>query len=103
MAKRTVVFGLVGSTLDAGRAGKRWKRWRPSVALAMQPDLPLDRIELVHQPHSAGLASQLVEDVAEVSPDTEVRLHEVPFDDAWDLEEVYGALHALALQTGVPD
>ncbi|MEZ4336320.1 MAG: RNA repair transcriptional activator RtcR family protein [Sandaracinaceae bacterium] len=48
------------------------------------------------QPHSAGLASQLVEDVAEVSPDTEVRLHEVPFDDAWDLEEVYGALHASA-------
>ncbi|MCB9596701.1 MAG: sigma 54-interacting transcriptional regulator [Sandaracinaceae bacterium] len=96
MAKRTVAFGLVGSTLDAGRAGKRWKRWRPTVALAMQPDLPLDRLELVHQPHSAALAGQLVDDIASVAPDTEVRLHEVPFEDAWDLEEVYGALHALS-------
>ena len=82
MAKRKVALGLVGSTLDAGRAGKRWKRWRPSVALAMQADLPLDRIELVHQPHSEALARLLVEDIASVAPDTEVRLHEVPFDDA---------------------
>ncbi len=96
MAKRTVAFGLVGSTLDAGRAGKRWRRWRPTVALAMQPDLPIDRVELIHQPHSAALAGLLAEDIASVSPDTEVRLHEVPFEDAWDLEEVYAALHALA-------
>ncbi|MBX3275126.1 MAG: RNA repair transcriptional activator RtcR [Sandaracinaceae bacterium] len=96
MAKRTVVFGLVGSTLDAGRAGKRWKRWRPTIALAMQPELPIHRLELIHQAHSAKLAEGLAEDLGEVSPSTEVRLHEVPFGDAWDLEEVYAALHELA-------
>ncbi len=96
MAKRTVAIGLVGSTLDAGRAGKRWRRWRPTVALASQPGLPLDRLELIHQPHSAALAALLVEDIAEVSPATEVRLHEVAFEDAWDLEEVYASLHAFA-------
>lgn len=96
MAKRKVAIGLVGSTLDAGHGGKRWKRWRPTVALASQPDLPLDRLELIHQPHSERLAQQLVDDIAEVSPDTEVNLHEVPLNDAWDLEEVYGALHAFA-------
>jgi len=94
--KRTVAFGLVGSTLDAGRAGKRWKRWRPTVAMAMQPERKLDRVELIHQPHSQALAELLVEDIASVSPETEVRLHEVPFEDAWDFEEVYGALHAFA-------
>jgi len=96
MGKRTVALGLVGSTLDAGRAGKRWKRWRPSVALAMQTDLPLDRVELIHQPFNVDLAEQLLADIGEVSPDTEVRLHEVDFEDAWDFEEVYGALHDFA-------
>ncbi|HEY2513220.1 MAG TPA: RNA repair transcriptional activator RtcR family protein, partial [Polyangiaceae bacterium] len=33
MAKKTtVVIGLLGPTLDAGQDGKRWKRWRPTVA-----------------------------------------------------------------------
>lgn len=96
MAKRRVAFGLVGSTLDAGKGGKRWARWRPTVALATQPDLPLDRLELIHQPHSAELAERLVADLAEVAPKTEVRLHGVPFADAWDFEEVFASLHAFA-------
>ncbi len=96
MAKRKVALGLVGSTLDAGHGGKRWTRWRPTVALAAQPDLRFDRIELLHQPHSERLAEQLVADIADVSPETEVRLHPLPLNDAWDLEEVYAALHGFA-------
>lgn len=96
MAKRRVAIGLVGSTLDAGKGGKRWQRWRPTVGLAMQPGLPLDRLELVHQPRSAELAARVAADVAEVAPHTEVRLHEIELADPWDFEEVYAALHDFA-------
>ena len=47
MAKRDVAIGLVGTTLDAGKGGKRWTRWRPTIALATQPDRPLARLELL--------------------------------------------------------
>ena len=52
----TVAFGLVGSTLDRGGPDEaaRWNRWRPSVALAQQPDLLLDRYELIYQPGPPG-------------------------------------------------
>ena len=30
------------------------------------------------------------EDIQTVSPETEVRVHDVPFRDPWDFEEVYG-------------
>ena len=91
----TVAFGIVGSTLDRGRpddAG-RWRRWRPSVALAQQPDLLLDRYELIYQPSVTALAELVAEDVRLVAPETDVRLHSVPLDDPWDFEEVYAALH----------
>ena len=96
MAKRRVAIGLVGSTLDAGKGGKRWQRWRPTVALASQPALPLDRLELVHQPAARELAARLRDDIHEVAPQTDVRLHELPLADPWDFEEVYGALHDFA-------
>lgn len=96
MAKRRVAIGLVGSTLDAGKGGKRWQRWRPTVALARQPALPLDRLELVHQPRTAALAERVAADIAEVAPHTEVRLHELALVDPWDFEEVYATLHDFA-------
>jgi len=34
MARRKlVVFGILGTTLDAGKGNARWDRWRPTVAL----------------------------------------------------------------------
>ncbi len=30
-AKKTVVIGFVGSTLDQGRKPDRWQRWRPNL------------------------------------------------------------------------
>src|SRR5690606_13043424 len=73
-----------------------WQRWRPTVALASQPALPLDRLELVHQPAAGELAARLADDIREVAPETDVRLHELPLADPWDFEEVYGALHDFA-------
>ena len=41
-AKKTVVIGFVGSTLDQGRKPDRWQRWRPTISLLMHEDLLVD-------------------------------------------------------------
>ncbi|MBI5542401.1 MAG: sigma 54-interacting transcriptional regulator [Deltaproteobacteria bacterium] len=90
--KRTVVVGLLGPTLDQGKGANRWDRWRPSVALCQHEDLLVDRLVLLSQRRFAALARTVTEDIQRVSPETEVVLREIDFEDAWDLEEVYGAL-----------
>lgn len=91
-AKPVVVLGLLGSTLDAGQGGKRWSRWRPTVDLCRHEDLVIDRFELLHQPAAADLVATLRDDIAQVSPETELRAHPVALADPWDFEEVYAAL-----------
>jgi transcriptional regulatory protein RtcR len=90
--KRTVVVGLLGPTLDMGKGPNRWDRWRPTVAVCQHDDLLVDRFELLHQRRYAGLARTITEDIKRVSPETEVVPREIEFEDAWDLEQVYGAL-----------
>jgi transcriptional regulatory protein RtcR len=92
----TVVLGLLGSVLDAGKGPARWERWRPSVGLCQQETLLVRRFELLHAPDLADLAQCVAADVASVSPETEVRLTPFPLRDPWDFEEVYGALHDFA-------
>ena len=96
-AKKTVAFGLLGTTLDAGKGVKRWKRWRPTVSLCQQQDLTIDRLELMHEARHADLAQIIVDDIERVSPSTQVRTHLLEVKDPWDFEQVYGALHDLAL------
>jgi len=90
--KKTVVVGLLGPTLDMGKGPNRWDRWRPTVAVCQHDDLLVDRFELLHQRRYAGLARTITEDIKRVSPETEVVPREIEFEDAWDLEQVYGAL-----------
>jgi transcriptional regulatory protein RtcR len=92
----TVVIGLLGSVLDAGKGTGRWDHWRPSVGLCQQEALLVRRYELLHQPGASALAEIVATDVRSVSPETDVRLHAIDFRDAWDFEEVYGALHDFA-------
>ena len=94
--KKTVVIGLIGTQLDQGMGRRRWERWRPTIDLCRHDDLVVDRLELLIQRRWRTLADQLVDDIAAVSPETEVRLHEVPFRDPWDFEEVYERLHEFA-------
>lgn len=95
MSRRpTVALGLVGLVLD--KRGKRWERWRPSVALCQHEDLLIDRFELFHEIASLGVAERVVQDIGLVSPETEVRLHPLAINDPWDFEEVFGALHGFA-------
>ena len=96
MAKPRVALGMLGTTLDASRGSKRWKRWRPTVDLCRQEDLPLDRLELIYDPRFARQARLVMADVVEVSPGTEVRGHPIGLADPWDFEQVYAALFDFA-------
>ena len=94
--KRRVAFGILGSVLDRGAGDKRWQRWRPTVGLCSQKDLPIDRLELLVQPDVEALAEVVAGDVAAVSPRTQVVPHLLPFSDPWDFEEVYDTLFTFA-------
>ncbi len=91
--KKNVVLGIVGQALDnRGKGYKRWDAWRPSVSVCMQPDLHVDRFELIHQPRDFKLANEVATDIASVSVATTVGLHPIEFNDPWDFEEVYSKL-----------
>ncbi|MCC6357283.1 MAG: sigma 54-interacting transcriptional regulator [Phycisphaerales bacterium] len=91
-----VVFGILGTTLDRGEGSFRWQNWRPTVSLFQHEELLIRRLELLCDPKFEPLAAQVVADIADVSPETTVRTHEMTFRDAWDFEEVYGKLHDFA-------
>ncbi len=57
-----------------------------------QPELPIDKLELLYQTNDYVLAERVKEDVEQVSPQTEVVLHEIQIEDPWDFEEVYTTL-----------
>ncbi len=90
--KKLVVVGLLGSTLDQGASPGRWSHWRPTVSLCQHEDLLIHRLELLHSKKYAALARTVMADICQVSPETEVVLHCVDFEDPWALEEVYGGL-----------
>ena len=92
-----IALGFLGSTLDKGSKPKRWDRWRPTVDLCRQPELPLARLELLYFPAHRELADLIVRDLAEVAPETTVRLQEMRIKNPWDFEEVFAALHDFAL------
>src|ERR1051326_5855713 len=91
-----VVLGLIGTTLDSGKRADRWQSWRPSVSICRQPDLIVKRFELLHSKRDTALAKVVSGDILSVSPETEVQLHEIDFDDPWNLEEVYERLFSFA-------
>ncbi len=93
---KRVVIGILGTRLDAGKNESRWNHWRPSVALCQHEELLVHRLELIHQPQERELAELLVADVRSVSPETDVRLHTLPFQDPWDFEEVFAGLYGFA-------
>ncbi len=91
--KRTVVIGFFGSTLDAStKKPARWQRWRPSLSLCMHDDLQIDRFVMLHSSQHDFLVRRLINDMAEVSPKTDVDCRVFDLKDPWDFEEVYAAL-----------
>ncbi|WP_175943448.1 RNA repair transcriptional activator RtcR [Burkholderia pyrrocinia] len=95
--RKTVAIGFLGTVLDhGGRAPRRYRKWRPTISLCEQPDLPIDRLELLHPPSYTRLANQVRDDLAHLSPRTDVRLTPLTIHDPWDFEEVYATLHDYA-------
>ena len=93
MAKRTVVIGMLGTTLDrAGKGKNRWERWRPTVDICRQEDLQVDRFVLLFPPGHQQMLELTVADIGVVSPDTKVDALTLAFEDPWDFEEVYAGL-----------
>lgn len=52
----------------------------------------VDRLELIHPSGYKSLAHLIRKDIRQVSPETEVNLSVIDWDDPWDFEEVYGKL-----------
>lgn len=97
MAKRLVVIGMLGPTLDNSETGaRRWSRWRPTVAVCQDPAMVVSRFELLYDPKFTALAELISKDLVQVSPETKVNAVKLPLRDPWDFEEVYGALHDFA-------
>ncbi|MBB4660282.1 RNA repair transcriptional activator RtcR [Parvularcula dongshanensis] len=94
--KRHVLISAIGTTLDVGKGPDRWSRWRPTVSLHQHEDLLIERTILLYGRRATTLSKLLADDIALVSPETEVE--RVLFDprDPWDFEEVYEALSAFA-------
>ena len=90
--RRKVVIGFVGSQLDSGKRADRWEKWRPSISLVQHEDLVIDRFELLYNGKFQDLAQQVARDMGAISPETTVVTHDIPMRDAWDFEDVYGAL-----------
>ncbi len=94
--KRNVVIGFLGTNLDAGKR----RRWRPSVQINDHPDLPIDRLELIHDRRWTGLATKIRAEVRDRNPQTEVLLHQIDISNPWDFEEMYGAMFDFARDYG---
>lgn len=94
--KRTVIIGFLGTQLDSGKGANRWEKWRPTVALTQHEDVIVDRFDLLFSGHFQPLVDQVVADIATVSPETTTATHELSIKDAWDFEDVYGALFDFA-------
>ncbi|MBF5005083.1 RNA repair transcriptional activator RtcR [Diaphorobacter caeni] len=93
MTKKTVAIGFMGTQLDSGLGAGRWEKWRPTVSLVQHEDRLIDRLELIYSRKYMTLANQLVADIANVSPDTEVNLVPLEVSDPWDFGEMYAALY----------
>jgi len=94
--KKTVVIGLLGTTLDRWHKEDRWSKWRPTVSIFQHQDFLVHRLELLHSKRDQSMADHVLKDIHTVSPETEARSVHLEMKDAWDFEEVYGVLHDYA-------
>ena len=94
--RKTVILGILGTTLDRGSTPERWNRWRPTISACQHPDLLVDRYDLLCDPAHTGLRKTITRDINQVSPETEVVPHDLALKNPWDFGEVYAALHEFA-------
>lgn len=94
-----IVIGFLGTVLDGGtQSNQRWQKWRPTISLCQHEDMIIDRFELLIDKRYQELADQTANDIKQISPETDVRLHPINLKDPWDFEEVYSALHDFSME-----
>ena len=93
MTNKTSVIGFLGTTLDNGFNDKRWQRWRPTVSLALHDELLVDELHILYSKRDKRLFKIVVDDVAKVSPQTQVIGHHVTLSSPWDFADVYAELY----------
>ena len=93
MSKKNVVIGFMGTQLDSGLGAGRWSKWRPTISLVQHEDQVIDRMELLYSSRHEKLAQTLVQDIANVSPETRVNLVDSDVQDPWDFGEMYASLY----------
>ena len=104
MTNKTVTaISILGSVLDAAPNQTRWNQWRPTVALCSHEDLLIDNLILLYDQKHQDLLNTVVQDIAAVSPETQIALTEVTWKDPWDLEEVYSGFHKFAREQNFDD
>lgn len=94
--KKIVVLGFIGTQLDSGKGSGRWEKWRPTVAMAQQPDVEIARFDLLYSGKYEHLLAQVTQDIHAASPASEVRHHQLQITDPWDFGDVYGNLFDFA-------
>ncbi len=95
--KKNVVIGLVGVTKDRPYKGKsRWEKWRPTVCIAQQEDFLIERFDLLVQDQFRSVGKSVSKDIRVASPESQVNLHAVAFDQPWDFESVFAKLYSFA-------
>lgn len=94
--RKLVVIGYLGSVLDSGFHEKRWQKWRPTISLCRHQDLPVSRVELIHQAEHEHLARCVAADIPRVSAGTTAQLTPQSLKDPWDFQVVFESLHDFA-------
>ncbi|WP_201502294.1 RNA repair transcriptional activator RtcR [Psychrobacter cibarius] len=93
---KTAVIGFLGTTLDNGFNDKRWQRWRPTVTLGLHDELLVDELHILYSKRDKRLFKIIKNDVAQVSPQTQVVGHRVALTSPWDFADVYAELYDFA-------
>ena len=91
----TVVIGLYDAQADAG-GRRRWDRWRPTLSLFQHEDRIIDRFDLLLPVAAASQAEDLLEDIAAISPETQVNVVPLSLPDVDDFEQMHRALQTYA-------
>jgi transcriptional regulatory protein RtcR len=93
MMNEVNVMGFLGTKLDRASSADRWEHWRPTISLCQQEDFVVNRLDLmVDRKHWHELAETVIADIALVSPETEIVVHDLTIRDPWDFGEVYGVM-----------
>ena len=96
MSNKKAVIGFLGTTLDNGFNDKRWQRWRPTVSLGLHDELLVDELHILYSKRDKRLFKIIVDDVAQISPNTTVIGHHVALTSPWDFADVYAELYDFA-------